>query len=67
MEEGPERSAQRCPAGHVHPATAEVHCLGEIHNESGKKIKQQPVSILVIKNQFYLEDRRLFLMDALIL
>lgn len=65
VEEGPERSAQRRPAGHVYPATAEVHCLGEVDNESGKRIKEQPVSTMLIEN--YLESLYLFLMDALIL
>lgn len=65
MEEGPERGAQRRPAGHVYPATAEVHCLGEVNNESGKRIKQKPVSAQLIAN--YLESLHLFLMDALIL
>lgn len=37
VEKSPDGSAQRRPAGHVHPAAAEVHRLGALHHESGER------------------------------
>ncbi len=46
VAEGTERGTQLLSAGHVSAAAPEIHCLGEVHHESGKH-KPQGLNILL--------------------
>ncbi len=54
VAEGTERGTQLLSAGHVSAAAPEIHCLGEVHHESGKH-KSQGLNILLCIYNIFLQ------------